>query len=895
MEARDPKTGACTKGGGLGRGARPFLMWRGAEGSFRMLAPAIAMIVLFASPSLSQPLSAGGGIYVTYCSGDDVILAAAPGSGTGLEPSAGSGNGCGALNYSLSEIPQPAWYEGFDSGPQGVSAAEWAPANGYHWAGNSPSYPYAWLNVTEGDLKWSNTQAIRATAVYNFTLRKELGSPCDAYNFSITVGFWRQATLNMHYAPLYLTVTGYDENNFTIFRISLYQNVSLFGGVSACGGSPAQLAPVYNRTSTIVVASEGYGQQTSVFQDGATILNFTAYSQLNMLSINYFTNETTLGATASPDLDYNLTVSSIALSVPTPNAGSARLALPPGDWRWVQINGSATSWSLCEGGTVKVATPVFNGEFSLPTTGGWVGQGCSTFSASGGSLQTQASGSGLGGSGLGQPAASYPGAFYQLPIPGSGDFYVAVRVSLTGWTTSLQYTSRVGIAVVDTEGKIVAYLSAGFNKPAYKNIPNLQDQYYGTSPNDVTGGTILLAGVSSLTVNISRAGSRWAISCAETGLEYTTLGTGSPIGGILLHHTNTLRAMTASWDYVRTNLPVEAAPGVLCGDLDLLASKSGVFYANTTLAYDLMQSGIPSLKVYSREDAGGLKFTGVAQGDVLTLLHSNGSVAFSATVPAGASELTVCGVAMPFDGTAFVSAKPHARALAQYTGALMTGGALALSCSGGAYSISPAQPGNWSGLLVSGLQYGWKVTAANGSTKLTFYANATGQILIPPSCIPSGDCTLSVFAPTACAAATLLPSKAYAAIQKLSLPALEGFATDVIFYEISTVSYTYRVEAKLLSVLPANATFYGSALNITFAFNSYENGEPAGERVPTLYACVGAGGSGGWEAYPVSRVAPQTFSVVLPTPMPMQSGSLIPMRILDPNSGITMRGSVLVP
>ncbi|MEN3035078.1 MAG: hypothetical protein ABC537_02130 [Candidatus Methanosuratincola sp.] len=812
-----------------------------------------------------QPLE-GGQSYVTFYSGGGVLLA---------PDATAHGGGTGTV-YVLSEMPRPqAWSEPFISPPQGAPADQWAEANGYAFEGTAPSSEALSLNVTNGSLAWTNKGIARAKGTYNFTLWKAFDQPLYYYNISISI-FASKGAWNIYSPPLYLTITAHDQKMTPIVTLRFNTSgTSLYGNASAYGGATVALLGINNASHTFTLFSGGYGEQATLEQGQSQKLSFTCFTPLKCLSINYFINETAYG---DYDASYIVKVEDVIM---TPGAPAAALfGVPAGEWWYTASNGETVAWQVTNGaGVLDLANlpTAFNGEFSSATTGAWVPQGLSSFSVSSGCLNTKGSGGEMTNNGLGQPASSFPGALYALPVYGEGDFYVAVRVALSGWTTSPQYTSRIGLALTDTSGNIIAYLTAKFNSPRMSSAINLEDCYYGVQPNNANGGSLLRYGRSSLTLNISRVGSEWNIYCAETETNFTATGTNAQVGGILLHHANTINGMNAGWDYVRTNLPADI--GVLSGSPDQQAVRIGKFYANTTLTYTETDSGMPLLVSSTTQDSGGLKFAGVSEGDLVTLFGSDGSAVFNATVTGGTSGITVAGVELPFTGTASVICRPISRPIAQYSGNISGGDTLSLTCDDqGAYSISKVSTGgDWSGVLVTGLQQGWKVTVTGGGSDAVLYAGHSGRVFVP---LPTETVSLSVFKPTAAVRYTLQQGNAYFLERMLGFPELA--TSDTIFYEISTTGYRYRVEAQILSVDRQDGWALGSLDKITFRFGIYEGGGLMHEVTPTVM--IGESGT----SIPVTKTGAYTFAALIPT-----GSEPLLVKLKDPMSGIIVEGRLI--
>lgn len=384
-------------------------------------------------------------------------------------------------------------------------------------------------------------------------------------------------------------------------------------------------------------------------------------------------------------------------------------------------------------------------------------------------------------------------------------------------------------------------------------------------------------GRSSLTLNISRMGGTWNIYCPETETNFTVTGTNAPIGGILLHHANIINGMNAGWEYVRTNLPVDI--GILSGNPEQQAVKKGTFYANTTLTYTSTNSGKPLLISSARQDLDGLKFANLSEGDSVALFGSDGFAVFNATLISGTTGITVAGVQLPFTGTASVICRPNIRPIAQYSGSLSSGDALDLTCDDqGVYTISKVSTGgNHSGVLLTGLQQGWKVVVTGEASKLILYAGRTGQVSLS---VPMEMVTIAVFKPSAIVHYTLQQGSAYFLERTFNSP--EEVASDTIFYEVSTTEYRYRVEARLLSVVRQDSWALYSIDEITFSFRIYENGKPIHEVFPTVM--IGESRTN----IPVTKTGAHTFAVLLPTgPMPYM------VKFKDPRSGIIVEGRLI--
>lgn len=844
----------------------------------RLLAAFLAAAVLLSSV---QPAAIGlGEATITYRSGENFVLTPTPGSG------GGNAGGGGTLSLGLAQSPPQTWSEPFSSAPQGVPVAQWASANGYPYEGTAPASGALSLNVTGGALVWNYTWMSRVKGVYNFTLWKDFGIPLYAYNLSITINATKGGS-TVNSPPTYFTVTAYGPSMdpVLVLRFNTSGN-DIYGNASAYGST----VPLSSFTGiggeytayTFNLSCSGYGAQATLKQGQSTKLSFTCYTPLKYLALNYFINET-----AYPNYDSSYAIKVEAISLAPAATAPAIINAPAGEWWYTLHDGQTAAWTVPPGngsGTLDLANlpTAFNGEFSAATTGAWKPQGLSVFSVSGGKLNTKGSGTEITNNGLGQPSSAFPGAYYALPTQGGGDFYVAVRVDLSGWTTSPSYAARIGVAITDASGNVMAYLTAKFYNPKMSSTVNLQDSYYGVQPNAAGGGTLLRSGRSSLTVNISRTGSTWNIYCPETETNYTAVGTTAPIGGILLHHTNTENSMNGGWDYVRTNLPAEL--WVLCGSPIGQAGASGTFTASTTLSL-VGHPSQPALVPIAREDASGLKFSGVAEGDVVTLFDQAGSVAFNATVPAGATEVAVSGVALPFSGSTVVMSRPGARPAASLSTPLSNGDTFALSPTGALSKTGTG--GGWAGALVTGLQQGWKVTVSNGTHSDTKYANASGCATVSAL---GGTAILSVWIPALtkadaapAAASASSPSQARFVL-RLERTAAEGgggaggVETDVLFLEISQASFSYRFEIKAVSqTVLAGGT---PLVRLAFECKSYRNGALLPEAAPLVSV---AGGT----PFAPGRTGAYAYAVFLPA-----TGGPVQVAFTDPATGITLRATI---
>ncbi|MEJ5293461.1 MAG: hypothetical protein WHS82_07695 [Candidatus Methanosuratincola sp.] len=792
-------------------------------------------------------------------------------------PEGGTHGGENGMVYSISEMPkQQGWSEPFTSAPQGVPVAEWALQNGYACEGTAPASSALSLNVTGGALTWTNNDVNRTKGTYNFTLWKAFDRPHYAYDLAIDV-YAAKGTARTSSPPLYLTITAYDPNMVPIVTIRFNTSgTRLYGNASAYGGDPVALDSFYNAACTFTISSGGYGRQASLRQNDSEKLAFASLTPAKYLSFNYFMNET---AYSSYDRAYSVKIEGVLLI--SASEPPALFGVPAGKWWYTVSDGETVEWEVAGGtGALDLAgiPTAFNGEFLSSTTGAWRPQGLSVFSVSGGRLSTKGIGAEIKDNGLTEPAASFPGASYALPAEGEGDFYVTVSVALSFADYRQQYASRIGLAITDTAGNIIAYLTAGFyhTKMTSPSSMNLQDCYFGVFPNYAEGGTKLRPG-SSLTVNISRTGSTWRIVCPETETDYTGTGTTAPIGGILLHHSNTVNDMGAGWDYVRTSLPAEM--GVLSGNPIQRAAMTGTFYANTTLTFRTANSGMPLLVLTSRQDSDGLKFEGLSEGDVVTLYGPDGTTAYNATVPKGTTVFTVTGVGLPFAGTALVTSGPNLGHIAQYTDTLSAGDELTLTCDdrGACSLLKTFAGGNWSGVLVKGLQQGWRTVAKYGNSDVVLYAGKAGEVLV---LMPTPIGAVSVFKPAFTVNSTLQRGTAYVLEREPGFPEVE--ATDTIFYEVSTNGYRYRVEVQLLSAEQQPSGTVGSLNKVTFAFRVYEDGKLMQERAPVV--TMGDPGT----AIHVSKIGTHTFAATILT-----GSQPLNVRFRDPLSGIVVKGRLV--
>ncbi|MDI9609230.1 MAG: hypothetical protein QFX34_03005 [Candidatus Verstraetearchaeota archaeon] len=495
---------------------------------------------------------------------------------------------------------------------------------------------------------------------------------------------------------------------------------------------------------------------------------------------------------------------------------------------------------------------------------------------------------------LGKPITRYAHVRYTLTAPHAGAFYFEAKVA-DMQISSLPCSFYVGVAVYDTQGNAVAYCSAYAQMSSSSNSTTF---YVGVQDAGPNGNTYAWSdAVTGYTLSIRRTASgAWQINLyardpanmwrSYSAAFYPGGGYSGEIGGILIHTTTLTGGVArAYWDYARTDLPVSVARGALCGEVPACASASGTFYANTTAEFAALPSGAALVTISQRPDSGGLKVTGVGEGDIVTLFRTDGSSAFNATVPAGASELTVTGVQLPFTGTIVVAGRQSARAVAQYSGALASGDTLTLSFSNqtGSYSLSKtASGGGFTGALVTGLQPGWKVAVTNGTKTYTYYANGSGAALM--GTLPPGTTkTVLVYKPTVCIAnASFSGGGKYALVEEMEFPAF-ATASDTVFYEVSTAGYTYRVEAKVISIDVVGATSAGSFAEIKFSYKVYENGslKPDASPILSFWGILAA----------TQRLSNHTYTSIFSLNN-CEDGIL--MAFEDPISGIVIKGRVLV-
>lgn len=841
---------------------------------------ALMLIMLIApSSTFMQPLVGAGSYYVTYRSGEDVVLA--PNSGSE------AGGGGTDLTYSLMQIPQKdGWGESFDSPPQGVPVAQWASANGYQFEGNAPSSAAMWLNVTGGRLEWHNFYTTRTKQAYNCTLTKELdpegegeGGWLSAYNLTMVLSFsrtwWHSGS-----PPLYLTITALDANMVPVLVMRFNHTNALNGNATAYGGSPVPLSPVGSgKTFAFSLVTIGYGQQAALYQNGTQKLAFIAYTPVKYIAVSFFINEP---AYANYDREYSVRINEIG-AAPLQELGQAAavVGLPCGEWAWVWSSGATDApFQVQNGGGISIAAPVFNGEFSEGTTGAWVNldSKLTAFSVSDGKLRTAThSRGGLGGVGLMANAQGFTGAYYRLPTLHEGDFYVATYVDVASGPAGRNY---IGLAVTDGLGRVVAYIDVLY---AYISSTMELRRYYGVYPGAVTYSKLVGAWCTAIDFNISRVGTTWYLRSTQLGIDCQFEGTDSEIGGILLNQAfDYYQSIDLAWDYVRTNLPVENISGALCASLDLRSVKAGTFHPNTTLTFTRTSSGITLLEASSSESAGGMIIRGLADGDGVTIFYSNGSVAYNTTVPSGSTGITIspAQVPQPFTGTVVVTERAYTRALASFIGNLTAGDSLTFERAQDTYVFNKTTGGEWDGVVVSGLQLGWRVLVTNGTVNATYWAGSSGETMIYP--IPCGACTINVLPPTARIPASLQPGGNYA-LERIMHINHYGACTDTAFFEVDTSSYTYRVEAKVLSTELYEIAPTGIKIRIIFEFRSYENGLPSRCMPPKLY-------SGGIQL-PIEQLSQNQYEALVVGP---EEGDWIQLQIVDPSSGIVLKGRLVI-
>ena len=586
------------------------------------------------------PTSSGG--YVTYYSGDDVVLS------TG-------GSGVSAAR-NLQHVVYGNLAEEFNTPP--FSTADiWCEHNGWSCSGSCPCWPRTLsLTVTsDGKLEWHNWFHTIGGAIYDFRMWKEIdpvGSEFELY-MPITVGRASWGSGIGGSPPLHIYVTLYDVAGVQLFSADTVQDfcirsitASFYGSATTSSVSLAGVSCKLWQNSSGAYFS--YDNGTSVMASGRF---YTDPARVEIRFCIWEHND----IQPYSDYEYWIDIDRVVLRPTTTDAINFG-GLPAGGWYLISNDGKViTNNTLSHGGTLSYNQTPFMDEFSDGSTTRWTNINLATMSESGGYLSTYSQEKTWG-----QGA----GAYYVLPSPQSGNFYVETSLTYTGQTGDL---AELYLAVKNPSGSIIAYAGVCDAWGA----ANPQFAYGVTDGSSWGSGANTMPASGYIILRLERSGSTWMVTAsgAYSG-QWLITGTTDAVAGVFLIHTRYFASASklAQWDYVYSNLPGWTSPinGALVGLCDYTYIKRSTFYANTTATYHddgnyFTLSQTPGQTALTIQGVPANDVSKVYQGDLLKkTIISNGSTIV----------VTQAEIPQPFDGSLMVMSRPYLHPATAYNGTL---------------------------------------------------------------------------------------------------------------------------------------------------------------------------------------------------------------------------------
>ncbi len=603
----------------------------------KLLATVSFLSVLF-SP---VQISASG--YVTYFSGNDVVLS--------------PGEGVLGFEGRLSNISYATLSEDFGKPPYST-ADQWAGYNGWKYSGSCPSWSgIIWCGVTEsGYLQWHNWFHAVGGSVYNFFMWKDLEAVEPYFELYVPISTAHPSGSGIAGSPeLHVYVELYDGKGTKIFSSDIVYNNPVRRIVSWMYGANKTVDNLWLSSLNIKLWQNSTGAYFSYDNGTSVMMSGTFYTPPTRVQIRFYIWEYN---SIQPYSDYEYWINIDKVILRTLNSDNIVFSgLPAGNWSLIDLNGRqafAVNSTLHGTSFSFQYSPPICDEFNDGAVGCWEAVNLATIYESGGYLVTTAKPNTWG---------SWAGSRCAIGSP-QEDFQVEASVSYIGELSDL---AEIYLALLDAAGSVVAY--AG-----------VSDCWAGSNPQWACGategsswatGANTLPGTGALVIRIERAGSTWTFkSSGSYSGTWMTAGSTMPIRYILLTNTRyySYNGKTAQWDYVRTNIPSKSQPfnGTLVGLVDWVYVKRGTFYANTILTY--CDKG--NYFIFTQtENQPYFIIRGVPVNDIVRVYQ--GDLLKKIIVSTGTDILVKQSeIPLPFTGAIEVISRPYLRAVSTYSGTL---------------------------------------------------------------------------------------------------------------------------------------------------------------------------------------------------------------------------------
>jgi|GEM_PF-944823 len=587
------------------------------------------------------PTSSGG--YVTYYSGDDVVLST---GGSGV-----------SLARALHCVIRGNLTEGFSTPPY-TYAYLWADSNGWSSSGSCPVWPgFLWCGVTsDGYLQWHNWFHSTGGAIYDFRMWKDIAPVGSDFELYVPITTAHPSGSGIAGSPdLHVYVNLYDATDTQLFSVDTVYNYPVRGITAWFYG--ANTTAVLTHTSLDLKLWQNSSGAYFSYDNGTSVMaTGKFYTAPARVEIRFYIWECNKIQPYS-DYEYWINIDGVVLSPATAANAINFNGLAAGSWYLIGNDGKVIANNTLSGsGTLSYNQTSLNDEFDDENTMGWAAINLATLSESGGYLSTY---------GKDNTWFSDAGAYCALPSAKLGDFWVETSLKYTGQSGDL---SVLYLTVKNPSGSTIAYAGVCDSWSA----ANPQFAYGVTGGSSWGSGSNTMPASGTVTLRLQRTGSTWTITAsgAYSGT-WITSGSTDAIAGVFLTHNRYFSSpgKLAQWGYIRSNLPGYVSPvanGTLAGLCNYTHVKRATFHANTTITYHEDAGYFILVQIPSQTT---LTIQGVPANDVVKVYQ--GETLRKTVVSNGSSiVVTQAEIPQPFHGSVVVVSRPYLRPLAVYNGTL---------------------------------------------------------------------------------------------------------------------------------------------------------------------------------------------------------------------------------
>ena len=731
-----------------------------------------------------MPASSGG--YVTYYSGDGLILST-------------SGSSVSVARY-LQCLVYGNLTEDFST-PPFSTAESWCVYNGWSCAGSCPCWPGTLsLTVTpDGNLQWHNWLHTIGGAVYDFRMWKDInpvGSEFELY-VPITVGRtdWNHGIAGS--PTLHIYVTLYDAAGVKLFSADAAQDFAIRSLTASFYGASTSVS-LYSSALNYKLWQNSSGAYFSYDNGTSVMATGKFYTAPARVEVRFYIWEYNSIQSYS-DYEYWINIDRVMLR-PTAAANA------------INFNGlAAGSWYLLDNGEIVANSTVNNGGAlsygSMVPVNGTLAGLCDYAYAKRGTFYAnttvtyQEEGNYFA---LTQTPSQTALTIHGVPANDIVEVYQGDTLKKTVVSSGSDIVISPSDVSQPFTGSVVV-----ISRPYLRPVASHSGTLDWNDKLTYSGGTLMKSSTGAQ-LQPATTGSEGS-STSGWALSYNLYAGGSnPVlsasGGYVrfdeqyLYYSDDWNPTMEAWYYLEYPL------GTSGKNFTVSVSSDGYFHYWAT-AGKILQSWGQILLYY-------------VQGSTWTLIAQTGqsetpALATTVTNISPSSVVTIDKIVVAF----------HTKGVSRHGYALYNDPQwgrvdyLLINCS--------MVPSDYSGVSVAGLRHGWR--ALFGSS--TYWANSSGVATIPvgSSTWPSNSC-IAVYPPSECYTGGFGRGAVYyPSTTKTFTP-----ATDTIYYEVSTTEYSYRVELTLLStgIVPGKS---GTTCTINFTYLVYDNGALRERGAPAVY------------------------------------------------------------